>query len=96
MKAILVIDEMPDSCLKCKYCGYKEEDENQRVCLFMSQAYVLDGNLNKIHRMCPLKPLPQKKEAERTMSGTLDEWVETTYYREGWNDCIDELLGETE
>ena len=61
-------------------------NENQRVCLFMSQAYVLDGNLNKIHRMCPLRPLPHKLQAD---------WY-TDGYKEGFNACLEEITGETE
>lgn len=50
------------------------------------------GNGEIVKSDCPLKPLPQKKERE------LWEGRYTNYYlyRCGWNDCLDEILGETE
>lgn len=38
--------------------------------------------------MIPLKPLPQKKDIELP-------WLYAEY-ENGWNDCLDEILGETE
>ena len=38
---------------------------------------------------CPLKSMPHKKQI------SLREDYDV-YYKMGWNDCIDELLGETE
>ena len=91
MKAILVI-EMPESCLKCIYCGCKEEDENQKVCLFMSQAYTLTGNLNNRHYLCPLKPMPYKYN--EYMTDAEGHLIGINKYCKGRNECIDEILGE--
>lgn len=41
--------------------------------------------------LIPLKPLPQKKWHEEGKENECEEW-----YRNGWNDCIDEITGETE
>ena len=39
-----------------------------------------------------LKPLPQKKELEESGNSLIDDCKE--YYTDGWNDCVDEILGE--
>ena len=39
-----------------------------------------------------LKPIPEKKEP----FGYLDMGNEDGLYEKGWNDCIEEIMGETE
>ena len=41
-------------------------------------------------KRCPLKPLPQKKEVK------MPNYVNDYEYERGWNECIDEILGEEE
>lgn len=41
-----------------------------------------------------LKPIPQKRELEESGNSLIDDCKE--YYTDGWNDCLDEILGETE
>lgn len=86
MKAILVID-MPNSCYECDYCGYAMIDSNEkdeytyRSCA-LSQRYL--GEIEESYKdsLCPLKPMPQKKNG--------------AYIWEcGYNKCIDEILGGT-
>ena len=93
MKAVLTI-EMPESCIKCEYCGYKESDEKQRVCLFMSSAWPLEGNLHKRHNFCPLRPLPKKEE--KPIKGEDDYNDFCIGYTRGWNECLEEITGEYE
>ena len=40
-----------------------------------------------IPKWCPLKPLPKKKNTD---------FHPNIVYANGWNDCLDEILGETE
>lgn len=46
------------------------------------------GDWSKRPSWCPLKPLPQKVEMD------MNEYYEGM--ADGWNACIDELLGEAE
>lgn len=47
------------------------------------------GTGELIHSIsCPLKPMPKKLQID------VDEWDDG--YDNGWNDCIDELVGEKE
>lgn len=94
MKAILVIDK-PSSCIKCRYSSLggsyckltKEED-----------LIVKDGDISE---NCPLKPMPRKRGkitlTERTQDIDHLKWqLECNVYSEGYNKCIDEILGEEE
>ena len=81
MKAMLIID-MPNSCFECP-CKEDEMDychatTDRKGCPW-----------NYIPEWCPLKPMPEKKN---------DQWIisenKEDEYHVGWNDCIDEILGE--
>ena len=84
MKAILTT-EMPSSCNECVFRS--SDDKGNTKCYATLPRLTLghiDGMFPK-HVNCPLKPIPQKKE-----DLNLDDWVT------GFNDCLDEILGETE
>lgn len=80
MKAILVIDEMPENCGKCRLADFGE----------------CRGTKSYIHmpikgrpKECPLKSLPEKKEHEEEVDYDYG-------YIDGWNDCISTMSGEEE
>lgn len=97
MKAILVIDNMPNSCDECEVrCGG-----------YTAKEYAEKGI--KRPSWCPLKPLPQKKEVE---VNEIEDIMHTEYSIEdiytnkyvatirlatdslislGWNACLEEL-----
>lgn len=86
MKAILVID-MPECCCACDYCnsfGMCKYAGNVEDAFYRGLRYI----------KCPLKPIPQKKELEESGNSLIDDCKE--YYIDGWNDCLDEILGEEE
>ena len=80
MKAILVIDKMPQYCTDCQL--YDSEYD---------YCYALKDVLGDDF-YCPLRNLPQKKEMKILKNGNYEE----TKYIKGFNDCINELLGEEE
>lgn len=90
MKAVLVID-MPESCINCP-CMYETEfdgNEQHYGCYAKEYKEVSDdGDIRP--SWCPLKPLPQKKETDG------HEPFEIFMHREGWNQCLDEITGETD
>lgn len=82
-KAILVLDMPVHVCQKCDLCypcGC-----NQFLCAAMDKE-IPDG---EIPDWCPLKPLPQKKEIEGL---NITTWVKSL----GYNECIDDILKESE
>ena len=89
MKAILVID-MPENCIDCplhqRYCG--------AVCRALEKEHTDDRFYQK-EEWCPLRPMPNKLPLE---SGSImNTFKESTKYKHiGWNDCLDEIMGETE
>lgn len=89
MKAILILDEMPDNCYDCPL----------RVYVDCYIKYVCQDILNfdweetetdvfEIFCKCPLKPMPKKRRVFR------DGGVCGPDANYGWNDCIDELVGD--
>lgn len=85
MKAILVVD-INDELLEYYedfYVDYDLRAERKDDNVTESIRYVED---------CPLKSIPQKKELEESGNSLIDDCKE--YYTDGWNDCIDEILGE--
>ena len=83
MKAILVID-MPEDCNGCLCL----EDE-ERYCRGDEKYFRYCGLGNKKPEWCPLRPLPKKKEPFYDINeGDYDKRID------GWNDCLDEILGE--
>lgn len=83
MKAILVVD-MPKDCRECP-CFY------DWLCCQAKDGLNVVGD--KRPRGCPLKPMPQKKETRNAIQyrGLAEE-----YRKEGFNECIDEILGGEE
>lgn len=84
-KAILVID-MPENCDKCPlFCGHYSDMycgglNNKSI----NYPYPKDFRQD----WCPLQEPPEREEG----SDCFDEFEDG--YAQGWNNCIDEILGE--
>ena len=86
MKSVLVIETPID----CEDCPLYDADL-MRCHYLKNEAYGVDA----LPKWCPLKPLPEHKhetEAE-VFAGGIKGIYRSSYY-EGWNACVDELLGE--
>ena len=86
MKAILVL-EMPENCFKCKLQDWAN-------CRIVKGCHTGDTRPD----WCPLKPVPQKKE-EKQYCGNGVFGINTameTRFNQGYNACIDEILGDKE
>jgi hypothetical protein len=84
-KAILVV-EMPNSCSECPlFCGHYSDmccgGLNNR-----SINYPYPDNFRQ--DWCPLQEPPEREE-----SSCCFDWFEDGY-AQGWNACLDEILGE--
>lgn len=103
MKAILVID-MPESCEEC-CCAYYTEGISHDYCKAVGYETDIEGYRNepfpfpfdkeykgKRPDWCPLKPLPRRKYKKEKR----DWYNYASPYLAGWNECIDEILGEEE
>ena len=82
MKAVLVID-MPKNCHECPI---RLSGEPNEWCWYLRHG--LD-DIKAKPSWCPLKPLPSKELDD-------DGSTEWDIYYQGWSDCLDEILGETE
>ena len=102
MKIALIVDmpKMPKNCAECLlhydylHCVVfenmsfePEKFEDLREGYGYTSEYC-----NYRPPLCPLKPLPKKK------SISLKEaiGIKCSCYSDGWNDCLDEILGEEE
>ena len=89
MKAILVIDKMPESCKDCRLKYFDNGDDayfggSTERCVIDGSEISISGRYDD----CPLRPLPEKKK------GTTYKYYPA--YTLGWNDCLDEIKGEEE
>ena len=85
MKAVLVMD-MPNCCDECFML---DDSGDYPMCRFTQEirGYNFKTRERKMHR-CPLKPLPEKMEGEDSIKF---QWGD---YEDGWNNCIDMIIGE--
>ena len=84
MKAILVLDEMPSSCDKCRF--HLNYPKVMHYCYIKQEAFDEDKP-----DWCPLKPMPKKKP---TIGKESDNDI--LCMNAGYNACIDEILGDKE
>lgn len=97
MKAILVLDEMPKNCLKCPIG--KNISIPLETCIQCPLGKcAIDAETETRPDWCPLKPIPQKKE-EKQYCGNGVFGINTAMqarFNQGYNACIDEILGDKE
>lgn len=94
-KSVLVIDT-PENCLDCRFCY--ELDEGVEACCSISDDDEDASLMKKIDcehgycqgkpDWCPLMDLPEKYNFD----DQYDEYY--TGYRDGWNRCLEEIVGE--
>lgn len=91
MKAVLVID-MPSCCAECPLMLWDAESEYYGACCptlkevnCVADSYKENENKGTKPNWCPLKPIPEQMS-----------WGHTADYIEGYNACLEEILGETE
>lgn len=90
MKAILVLDEMPENCLECPI-GKNISIPLETCIQCPIGKCVIDEEVMIRPDWCPLKPIPDKKNRNNRVVGD--------YLRgrsDGYNACIDEILGDKE
>lgn len=95
-KAILVI-EMPKNCLECPLG--KNMSIAIETCIQCSLGKcAIDAETETIPGWCTLKPIPNKKQEKQYCSNGvfgINTAMETRF-NQGYNACIDEILGGSE
>lgn len=96
-KALLVMD-MPESCVDCQFCY--EYHEGIEACCTVTREPSNDDMYRIIKEdycqvkpgWCPLKPVPEKKEALEVpkIPSLID--FRRKGFQDGWNACIDKIL----
>ena len=88
MKAIAIFDGMPKNC---KECCVRINIESSKAISFCALTGLLlkISELDVIDGMCPLRPFPERKKHNLRNE---DEYEVGSV--DGWNYCLDEILGE--
>ena len=76
-KAMLIMD-MPSNCLECPCLNELDECE--------AMKYEDVGDIGRKPTWCPLREVPQKKDTKYNPT-------RNPYITQGYNACIDEILG---
>lgn len=87
MKAVLVIDEMPNQCIECP-CYRQSQYKKLFEWCNVTDRQLTWQEVVRTPEWCPLKPLPKIKPMTKADS-TYDPWEDT--YRRGWNACLEAL-----
>ena len=108
MKAVLVID-MPMMCCECKFFRFANNDDwesSETICTINGKH--CENGIDYKPRVCPLRPLPSKKEVtvkriEDIQSCSITEVADNISARIilktdeifalGWNACLDSIIG---
>ena len=86
-KAMLIMD-MPSSCNVCRYCTvYVRKRSLISVCKLRPFSIIDKEKINERQEWCPLREVPQKEYLLN-----YPEYRENDY-AQGYNACIDEILG---
>lgn len=85
-KALFVMD-MPENCEECPFCDFV--DYTCGVFGIIGKNFTYEIPEDGVADWCPLKPMPRKKECDLLSAGS-----KIRIWREGWNACIDKILGE--
>ena len=98
-KAIVIVD-IPNTCNNCKFCIVDYSfwgDICESKCLLTEMNNIVAIGKEKIDKNCPLKPMQNKldwKVAYVKDKNTYE--IFNKNYVDGYNKCIDEILGDEE
>lgn len=85
-KACVVIN-MPEKCDECIF-------NQNRVCCVNTKS-ISDNMKNGIKPdWCPLRPIPDKKDYTLGMKDSVHDYGYLVGKMDGWNNCIDTILGD--
>lgn len=87
--------EDPQNCKNCQFCREMHDDICEAFCTLANdlgydncyRAIDYKTYKNKKQKWCPLKLVPEKQKRD---------WMDDEYYTgytDGWNSCVDEILG---
>lgn len=87
MKAILVLNEMPEACGPCRF----SERGDQPHCIASGRAHAVDLRRADRPDWCPIKEMPKKEIIVfHIVDGEIQEKEEVAF-KQGWNSCLEEI-----
>ena len=88
MKGIIVLDEVPKKCNQCNFWFGKATVPVEYRCMGVHREITENELIKEKPDWCPIKLTPDKKDIKTAENMTSLGWIE------GWNACIDEIIGE--
>lgn len=93
-KGIIVLDEVPEKCNKCRFWFAKATVPVEYICMGL-QIEITENELTKEKPdWCPIKEIPVRLE-ELKYSHSMGDYQRKGFSR-GWNACLDEIEGSAE
>lgn len=93
-KGIIVLDEVPEKCNKCRFWFAKATVPVEYRCMGL-QIEITENELTKEKPdWCPIKEIPVRLE-ELKYSHSMADYQRKGFSR-GWNACLDEIEGSAE
>ena len=88
MSRVILVLDMPESCLKCPMCNGNDE------CILQDEDanFRASDSWEELKKGCPLEEVPQKKEPQKINPYEMNMIEYNKGYRKGYNDCIDYIL----
>ena len=91
MKAILVLDEMPNKCEDCPFAATLRLSNTPISMCYVIKRPEVSADLEEGRpHWCPLKEMPSKIAVEDIDEHT-DPLLVKMGYVNGWNDCLKEI-----
>ena len=89
MKAILVIDDMPNCCTACPFFEFINDYEDD----CRTRCNVKFGRINEYGtdvrpKWCPLKPMPEKMDED-------EDVYNIKWFKYGFNTCVEVIENES-
>lgn len=91
-KGIIVLDEVPEKCNKCRFWFAKATVPVEYRCMGL-QIEITENELTKEKPdWCPIKEIPVRLE-ELKCPHSMSDYQRKGFSR-GWNDCLSEIEGK--
>lgn len=88
MAKVALVMDMPESCSKCLMLNSSDE------CILQDEdANFVADTWEKLRRGCPLVELPERMDALKA-SATVEGCLHPVEYAQGFNACIDKIVGQ--
>lgn len=86
------------NCEECPLFSYEYDDRGikRNLCLYTENTLWWEDDEIKVDEDCPFEKLPRKKNITLAEKKEGHYELFTKNYVQGWNDCLDKIIGKEE